>query len=298
MSRAPERTGASGPAVETHGHGRSRSRVRLTRIIVLHLFLVPLALIWLFPLWMMFIFSTMPDSGIFSPGVQLLPSDQFLTNLAALQEETRFLRTIFVSVVVAVIYTALSVMLTSMAGWALVRYRFAGRGMVVAIILGTITLPYFVVVIPQFILVARDLGLSDTWVALIVPPLFNSLGVLFMRQSFSLMPTELFDAAQVEGVTEWQIFTRVALPLAKPTMAALSIILFLASWNNYLWPLLITNSPEMMTAPVALGTLIGVTRVSWGGIMVGAVLLTAPMLLVFVFLQRFFMSGITAGAVK
>ncbi len=154
------------------------------------------------------------------------------------------------------------------------------------------------VVIPQFIMVARDFGLANTWFALIVPPLFNSLGVLFMRQAFTMMPAELFDAARVEGVREWQIFLRVAMPMARPTIAALSIILFLASWNNYLWPLLISSDPSMMTAPVALGTLIGVTRVSWGGIMVGAVLLTVPMLVVFVFLQRYFMAGIAAGAIK
>jgi lactose/L-arabinose transport system permease protein len=199
-------------------------------------------------------------------------------------------------VVVAAIYTVLSVLLTSMAGWALVRYRFWGKGAVIALILGTVTLPYFAVVIPQFILVANTFGLSNSWVALIVPPLFNSLGVLFMRQAFSMMPQELFDAAQVEGVKERQIFFRVALPLAKPTIAALCIILFLASWNSYLWPLLIAS--QKATAPVALGSLIGLTRVSWGAIMAGAVLMTAPMLLVFIFLQRFFMSGITAGAVK
>ena len=277
---------------------RSRSRGRLGRAMLLHLVMVPLALLWLVPLWLMFVFATMPDQGIFSPGINILPQDRFLENVRALQAETGFFRTLLVSVVVALVYTALSVFLTSMAGWALVRYRFRGKGLVIAIILGTLTLPYFVVVIPQFILVARDLGLSNTWVALIVPPLFNSLGVLFMRQAFSTMPQELFDAAQVEGVREWQIFLRVALPMAKPTIAALSIILFLASWNNYLWPLLISSRPEMMTAPVALGTLIGLTRVSWGAIMAVAVLMTAPMLLVFVFLQRFFMSGITAGAVK
>jgi lactose/L-arabinose transport system permease protein len=155
-----------------------------------------------------------------------------------------------------------------------------------------------VVVIPQFIMVARDFKLANSWVALIVPPLFNSLGVLFMRQSFSMMPGELFDAARVEGVKEWQIFLRVALPLARPTMAALSIILFLASWNNYLWPLLINSKPEMFTAPVALGSLIGLTKVSWGGIMAGAVMLTAPMLVVFILLQRHFIAGIAAGAVK
>jgi lactose/L-arabinose transport system permease protein len=240
----------------------------------------------------------MPEQAIFSPGISLLPQGEFMTNFRLLQEETGFLRSLFVSIGVAVVYTALSVLLTSMAGWALVRYRFFGKGGVIAIILGTLTLPYFVVVIPQFILVARDLGMSNTWFALIVPPLFNSLGVLFMRQAFTMMPQELFDAAQVEGVKEWQIFSRVALPMAKPTLAALSIILFLASWNNYLWPLLVASRPEMMTAPVALGSLIGLTRVPWGSIMAGAVLLTAPMLLVFVFLQRFFMSGITAGAVK
>ncbi|WP_313058536.1 carbohydrate ABC transporter permease [Agrobacterium cavarae] len=272
---------------------RSKSRSLLWQKIALHAALTPLALIWLFPLWMMFVFSTMPDYGIFSPNIELIPSTHFIENFQNLQADTDFLRAMFISITVAVIYTVLSVMLTSMAGWALARYRFAGRSVVVAIIIGTITLPYAVVVIPQFIMVAREFKLGNTWVALIVPPLFNSLGVLFMRQSFSMMPGELFDAARVEGVKEWQIFLRIALPLARPTMAALSIILFLASWNNYLWPLLINSRPGMMTAPVALGTLIGLTKVSWGGIMAGAVLLTAPILVIFVVLQR-----ISAGAVK
>jgi len=268
------------------------------RSILLHLFLAPLALIWLFPLWMMAVFSTMPDRGIFSPDIEMLPHGNFLDNVQNLQRDTDFIGAIVTSVFVATTYTFLSVLLTSMAGWALSRYQFFGKGAVVAIILGTITLPYFVVVIPQFIMVARDFHLANTWVALIVPPLFNSLGVLFMRQSFSMMPHELFDAARVEGVKEWRIFLYVALPLARPTLAALAIILFLASWNNYLWPLLINSKPGAMTAPVALGTLIGLTKVSWGGIMAGAMMLTAPMLVVFVLLQRHFIAGIAAGAVK
>ncbi|WP_287324836.1 carbohydrate ABC transporter permease, partial [Mesorhizobium sp.] len=243
----------------------SRSSSRLGRSIALHLFLTPLALIWLFPLWMMVIFSTMPDRGIFSPSIELLPHGSFLDNVNNLQRDTNFIGAIGISVSVAVTYTFLSVLLTSMAGWALARYQFFGKGVVVAIILGTITLPYAVVLIPQFIMVARDFKLANTWVALIVPPLFNSLGVLFMRQSFSMMPGDLFDAARVEGVKEWRIFLFVALPLARPMLAALAIILFLASWNNYLWPLLINSKPGAMTAPVALGTLIGLTKVSWGG---------------------------------
>ena len=268
------------------------------RGMALHLVLGLLALIWLFPLWMMAIFSTMPDNGIFSPAIELLPHDNFLANFHNLQRDTDFVGAISISISVAVTYTFLSVLLTSMAGWALARYRFVGRGAIMAIILGTITLPYAVVLIPQFIMVARDFKLANTWIALVVPPLFNSLGVLFMRQSFSMMPAELFDAARVEGVKEWKIFLYVALPLARPTLAALAIILFLASWNNYLWPLLINSKPGSMTAPVALGTLIGLTKVSWGGIMAGAVMLTAPMLVVFVLLQRHFIAGISAGAIK
>jgi len=276
---------------------RSRAATR-RRSILLHLFLAPLALIWLFPLWMMAVFSTMPDRGIFSPDIEMLPHGNFLDNVQNLQRDTDFVGAIVTSVFVATTYTFLSVLLTSMAGWALSRYQFFGKGAVVAIILGTITLPYAVVVIPQFIMVARDFKLANTWVALVVPPLFNSLGVLFMRQSFSMMPHELFDAARVEGVKEWRIFVYVAIPLARPTLAALAIILFLSSWNNYLWPLLINSKPGSMTAPVALGTLIGLTKVSWGGIMCGAVMLTAPMLVVFVLLQRHFIAGISAGAVK
>ena len=163
--------------------------------------LVPLALVWLFPLWMMVVFSTMPDNGIFSPAIELMPSDQFWTNFAMLQADTDFLRTMFVSVVVALVYTVAlgDADLDGRAG----RWRATAstaRPSVVGIILGTLTLPYFVVVIPQFIMVARDFKLANTWVALIVPPLFNSLGVLFMRQAFTMMPAELFDAARVEGV--------------------------------------------------------------------------------------------------
>ena len=276
----------------------SRAASRRRNAILLHAVLVPLAIVWLFPIWLMVVFASLPEQALYQPGVRLWPGTEFLANFRALEANTGFSRSIFNSVVVAVVYTALSILLTSMAGWALARYRFHGKGVVAGIVLGTMTLPFFVLVIPQFIMVARDFGLSNTWFALIVPPLFNALGVLFMRQTFITMPNDLFDAARVEGVTEWQIFTRVAIPMARPTMAALAIILFLSSWNNYLWPLLIATSPDMMTAPVALGSLIGLTQISWGGIMVGSVLLTVPMLILFIILQRHFVSGIANGAIK
>ena len=119
----------------------ARTSSSLKRSIGLHLVLTPLALIWLFPLWMMAIFSTMPDNGIFSPAIELLPDDNFVVNFHNLQRDTDFVSALGISISVAVTYTFLSVLLTSMAGWALARYQFIGKGVIVAIILGTITLP-------------------------------------------------------------------------------------------------------------------------------------------------------------
>jgi lactose/L-arabinose transport system permease protein len=324
----------------------------------LHLFLTPLALLWLAPLWLMFVFSTQPEIAIFSTPTPILPGNQFVTNLQSLQSDTNFLRTLFNSVMVAGIYTVLSIFLTSLAGYAFARFQFWGKGLLFSLVIATLTIPYFAVVIPQFILVAReaktllailigmavfggiafllvwlrfsptlgrvmwlgyavaalaylffgvpalreamtfDFRLTNTWWAVILPSLANSLGVFYMRQNFLSVPMSLLEAARIDGAGEFRILFRVAVPLVLPAMAALAIILFLASWNDYLWPLLVLSEREMQTAPVALGSLIGLTRVSWGGIMVGAVMTTLPFLVLFLFLQRYFIAGITAGGVK
>lgn len=328
------------------------------RSLWLHLFLTPLALLWLAPLWLMFVFSTHPEIAIFSTPTPILPGNQFSANLQSLQSDTNFLRTLFNSIMVAGIYTVLSIFLTSLAGYAFARFDFWGKGVVFSLVIATLTIPYFAVVIPQFILVAReaktllailigmavfggiaallawlkfsptlgramwvgyvvaaaaylffgvpalreamtfDFRLTNTWWAVILPSLANSLGVFFMRQNFLSVPVSLLEAARIDGAGEFRIFFRVAVPLVLPAMAALAIILFLAAWNDYLWPLLVLSDRNMQTAPVALGSLIGLTRVSWGGIMVGAVMTTLPFLILFLFLQRYFIAGITAGGVK
>jgi len=260
--------------------------------------MAPVALLWLAPLYLMVIFSTLPDYAIFSPELPLTPGDNFFTNLAFLDDTASFGRAMLNSIGIAVVSAALSLMLTSMAGYAFARFQFVGKQATFSLLVATLTVPYAVVIIPQYVLVARDLGLSNTWIAVIVPPLFNSIGVLFMRQTFLSLPQELLDAARIDGAREGRIFFTIALPLVRPSMAALAIILFLASWNNYLWPLLVATESAARTAPVALGSLIGLNVVPWGALMVGAMLLTLPMLVVFIFLQRYFVAGITAGAVK
>lgn len=260
--------------------------------------MAPLALLWLAPLYLMAVFATLPDYAIFSPRLPLAPGGGFLENLAVLDETSGFGRALLNSIGIATVSAALSLLLASMAGYAFARFDFVGKRAAFSLLVATLTVPYAVVIVPQYVLVARDLGLSDTWAAVIVPPLFNSLGVLFMRQTFLSLPQELLDAARIDGAKEGRIFFTIALPLVRPSLAALAIILFLASWNNYLWPLLVATQPAARTAPVALGSLIGLSVVPWGALMVGATLLTLPMIVVFIVLQRHFVAGVTAGAVK
>jgi lactose/L-arabinose transport system permease protein len=273
-------------------------RINRTAQIGLHATLLPLALLWLAPLWLMFTYSTLPEADFFQAGVPLLPRGSFGDNWTALQSQTPFVRPLINSIITSTLFTVASLVLTSMAGYAFARFQFFGRDVLFFIVIATLTVPFLVVIIPQFILVARDLKLSNTWFAVIVPPLFNSVGVFFMRQNFLSVPQEMLDAARVDGAGEWQIFWRIAVPLVVPALAALAIILFLFSWNNFLWPLLVLSKPEAQTAPVALGALVGLNRVFWNAIMVAAVLMTLPMLVLFMFLQRYFIAGITAGAVK
>ncbi|MGK9234295.1 carbohydrate ABC transporter permease [Inquilinus limosus] len=260
--------------------------------------MAPVALLWLAPLYLMAVFATLPDYAIFSPELPLIPGGNLLENWAFLDDTAKFGRAMLNSIGIATFSAVASLLLTSMAGYAFARFQFVGKQAAFSLLVATLTVPYAVVIIPQYVLVARDLGLSNTWIAVIVPPLFNSIGVLFMRQTFLSLPQELLDAARIDGAREGRIFFTIALPLVRPSMAALAIILFLASWNNYLWPLLVATQPGARTAPVALGSLIGLNVVPWGALMVGAMLLTLPMIVVFIFLQRYFVAGITAGAVK
>lgn len=267
-------------------------------VAAMHGALIPMALLWLAPLWLMLLYATLPESSIFAPEIPLMPGDHFLANLRELNADVDFFNAMWNSVAIAAIYTVTSVLLTSMAGYAFARFRFFGRNVLFALVIATLTIPYFVVIVPQYVLIAREFKMTNTYFAAITPLLFNSLGVFFMRQNFLSLPQDLLDAARVDGAGEFRIFFKIALPLVLPASAALAIILFLFSWNNYLWPLLVMTQKEMYTAPVALGTLIGLTRVSWAGIMSGAVVMTLPMVAIFLFLQRYFVAGITAGAVK
>jgi len=197
-----------------------------------------------------------------------------------------------------VIYTVVATLVCAMGGYALAKFQFWGRSAVFALVLVALTIPLEVRIIPQYILIARDLGLTNTWWAIILPGLANALGLFFMRQNMLAVPSELLEAARIDGASELRIFAQVVLPIMQPALAAVGIVLLLFQWNDFLWPLLVLTARDAYTIPVALGTLVGLTRVSWGGIMVGTTIATVPFLIMFLFLQRYFVAGITAGAVK
>lgn len=209
--------------------------------LLLHGLMVPWALLWLAPPWLMAVFATLPDTAIFASPVALLPSGQLVANLRALQADTDFLRAFFSSAAIACIHTAVALLVTRMAGYAFARYRFRGNGPLFALVIATLTVPWFVLAIPQYIMVARDFHLTNTWAAVVVPALASSLGVFFMRQSFLAPHPALLDAARVDGAGEFRIFFQAPLPMVRPALAALGLILFLASWNDYLWPLLVPH---------------------------------------------------------
>lgn len=266
--------------------------------IALHALLTPAAILFLAPIWLMLVFATVPESEIFRHPPALWFGDFFLENLRNLQADTSFGRVVLNSVAISTLYTAVSVLLCSMGGYAFAKFRFRGRTVLFFVVIATLTIPMYVTIIPQFILIARVLHLNNTYLGVILPTLANTLGLFFMRQSMLSVPDDLLDAARVDGAGEWRVFFQIVLPVVRPSLAALALILFLNQWNDYLWPLIVLSKKESYTIPVALGTLVGLTRVSWGGIMAGTVVATIPFLILFLFLQRNFIAGIVGGAVK
>jgi lactose/L-arabinose transport system permease protein len=273
-------------------------RQKFVQSILLHVVMTPLALLFLLPIFWMIVSATRPDNQILSIPPTLLPGDHLAQNWAILNRDTNFVRVMINSVGISVIYTFLATLISAMGGYAFAKFRFPGRNVLFLTLVATLTIPYAVIVIPQYILVASRLQLTNTWWAVILPGLANALGIFFMRQNMLSVPSDLLEAARIDGAGEARIFAQIVLPIMKPALAAVAIVLFLFQWNDFLWPLLVLTNRNAYTIPVALGTLVGLTRVSWGGIMIGTAIATIPFLILFLFLQRYFVAGITAGAVK
>ncbi len=194
--------------------------------------------------------------------------------------------------------TTLSVLFfDSMVGYALAKYDFRGRKIVFFLILSTLMIPTEMLVIPWYVL-ARDLGLLNSYIGLMFPGLMTGFGVFLMKQFFESVPNDYLDAARVDGVSEFRIYTDVALPMVVPALSALAIFTFLGNWTAFLWPLIVTSDAALYTVPVGPASSSGEFTSEWEMIMTGAAVATIPTLIVFLALQRYIIRGVILGGLK
>jgi multiple sugar transport system permease protein len=227
-----------------------------------------------------------------------LPQAPTTQNYDDLFNKANFPRYFLNSTVVALAVTAGNLAFCSMIGYALAKLRFKGRNALFVLVLATLMVPGMVTFVPLFVFVTNA-GLANSYPGLILPFLVSPFGVFLMRQFFSGLPDDLMDAGRVDGTSELGIFARIMLPLTRPALATLGILTFLGSWNNFLWPLVIAQTEDKYTLPVALALYsTGQNAQNYGLLMAGAVVVVVPVLVMFVVFQRHVTKGIAITGLK
>ncbi|SEP82535.1 L-arabinose ABC transporter membrane protein [Virgibacillus subterraneus] len=201
------------------------------------------------------------------------------------------------SLIISGLTIILSLLLSAMVGYALAVYDFKGKNVIFLLVLFIIMVPFEILMLPLYKLMI-SMQLIDTYLAVILPLIVAPVAVFFFRQYAVGLPKELMDAARIDGSTEYGIFFRIMMPLMMPSFAAMAILQGLLSWNNFLWPLLVLRSNEMFTLPVGLATLLTPYGNNYDVLIAGSVMTIIPIVLLFIFFQRYFVSGLTVGGVK
>lgn len=284
---------------------------RLLKPTFLHLVLAAGALTTIVPFLWMISTSLKPEPEIFRFPPVWLPSVWKWDNYAKAMTAAPFERYFLNTVIYAVGITATNLLFCSMAAYAFARLRFPGRNLLFILVLGTMMIPAQVTMVPVFIMLKRwpllggnDVlgagghGLLNTYTGLILPGAVGAFGIFLLRQFFMTLPRELEDAARIDGCSEAGIYWRIILPLSKPAMATLGIFTFTAAWNEFLWPLLIMSKDSMKTLQVGLQVFQTQYTTTWDLLMAGTVVVTIPVLIIFLFGQRYFTRGIALSGMK
>ena len=270
---------------------------RRLAMFALHLALAAGAVLTLLPLLWMVSASLMPtgESTLLPP--RLLPSRVTVEHYRDLFTRLDLGRHFLNSTVLAVSITAISLLLNSMAGYAFAKLRFPGRPRLFALLLAGLVIPVQVAMLPLFLFL-KILGLINTYWAVILPGMAGIFGIFLVSQYALSVPDDLLEAARIDGAGEFRIYWSVVLPLLKPILMSLAIFTFLATWNDFLWPLIVLTDDSMYTLPVGLAGLVREHAQDTELMMAASVLTVLPVLLVFVVLQRYYIAGIMAGSVK
>jgi putative chitobiose transport system permease protein len=274
------------------------------RKLLSHVFLILMAIISVGPfMWLLSTALKSPEENIFSYPPEFIPKHPTLFSFVDVWTKVPFGDYIINSFIVAIFTIILNLLLSALAAYPLARMKFRGKNFIFYAILATIMVPFQVIMIPVYLMVLR-LNLVDSvsnfagFVGLILPFAVNAFGIFLMRQAFLSIPKELEEAAVIDGCTTFDIWWRIFLPLTKPALATLAIFTFVGAWSEFLWPSIVLTKQEMYTLPVGLTHLQGVFSANWRYISAGALLSIIPILILFLALQRYFISGTTQGAVK
>jgi multiple sugar transport system permease protein len=268
----------------------SPTQLSLPARLLLQIGLLLGAVIMLAPFLVMLLVSLVPTSAFLARDFS--PANFSLANYFAAFEQVPFARFYFNSAFVTVSVTSLQILIASLAAFAFARLRFRGRDTIFLFYLATLMIPFPVTLIPNFLIV-KNLGWYDTFLALIVPSLFSVFSVFLLRQYYRGIPIDLDEAARMDGASSWRIWAQVIVPLSGPVLATLAIFVFQGTWNDFLWPLVVTSSEEMRTIPVGLAAFVGQYSTAWGQLMAGSVIALLPVLIIYVLGQNWFVKGIT-----
>jgi ABC-type glycerol-3-phosphate transport system permease component len=270
---------------------------------LLYVLVIGTSLLMIGPLYWMFATSFKPSADIFASPPKWIPSPWIFGNYRDVFTLLPFDRFFVNSVIVSFFIVSLNIVFDTMAAYAFAKLRFPGRDVIFFMLLITLMIPFQVNLIPLYRMMVffhrinPHLGI-DTYSGLIAPSMIQVFGIFLMRQFFQAIPDEVLESSRCDGASEFRIIRSIVLPLALPGMATLAIFTFLSAWNDFLWPLLVTSSDQMRTLPVGVALLARKNTINWGDTMAGTVLASVPMIVVFLVLQRRFIEGLTAGAVK
>jgi len=244
-----------------------------------------------------FMVSTSFKSGQEVYVLSIFPDAPTLKNYLFILEESKFLKWMLNSLWVATFSTASVLFFDSLVGYTLAKFSFRGRQMIFIAILSTLMIPTEMLIIPWYMM-SRTFGWIDTYWGIAFPGLMTGFGTFLMRQFFMSLPDELIDAARIDGWSEFSIWWRIAMPLVVPALSALAIFHFLGNWTAFIWPLIVTNDPEIYTIPVGIASFNGEFQMDWEVVMTASALATLPTLAVFLLLQRFIIRGIMLAGLK
>ncbi len=265
---------------------------------LLYALLVGVCLFMILPFVWMVSTSLKPPSEIFTHPPILFSQHPTLVPYLHLVQSYDILRIVLNTFVIAIISTAVQLFFCALGGFGFAKFKFPGRDAMFGFLLATMIIPFTVVMVPLFVIM-RDLEWIDTFQAIIVPTAANAFGIFFMRQYISTLSDELLDAARIDGANEFGIFIRVVLPIIAPGLTSLGLIVFMNSWNNYLWPLVILKSNDNFTLPLLISSMAGPAgQTAYDVQMATSVISIIPLLLIFLIFQRRFVEGIQAGAIR